>query len=141
MVNILKKLAILLSVLSLPLNAAMFALWWSMIQVNVELPASERGYTLEALALNITLLEMILVLLGFIFAALGIFGYVEIKSAAEIAAKETAESVAKTTYDAQMRLYRKEMTEASKDYLKENPGDYSDSESGTADSTKAPDQE
>lgn len=68
------------------------------------MPVSPTGYTVEALALNVTILEMILVLVGFILAALGLFGYTEIKNAAVRAAVEAAEKEAKDTVSEQLRL-------------------------------------
>lgn len=81
-----------------------FVYWFSASEVTAIMPVSPTGYTVEALALNVTILEMILVLVGFILAALGLFGYTEIKNAAVRAAVEAAEKEAKDTVSEQLRL-------------------------------------
>ncbi|ABV91800.1 hypothetical protein Dshi_0051 [Dinoroseobacter shibae DFL 12 = DSM 16493] len=85
-------------------NLAFFVYWYSASEVTAIMPVSPNGYTIEALALNVTILEMILVLVGFVFAALGLFGYTEIKSAAVRAAVKAAEREAKDTVSEQLKL-------------------------------------
>ena len=85
-------------------NLAFFVYWYSASEVTAIMPVSPTGYTVEALALNVTILEMILVLVGFILAALGLFGYTEIKNAAVRAAVEAAEREAKDTVSEQLSL-------------------------------------
>jgi hypothetical protein len=71
------------------------------------MPVKERGYTVEALSVQITLLEMVLVVAGFGLAGLGVLGYIEIKSVAVTKAVEAARSEA----DRQMKQWR-ELQEA-----------------------------
>ena len=52
-------------------NLAFFVYWYSASEVTAIMP-SNTGYTIEAVALNVTILEIILVLVGFVFAALGL---------------------------------------------------------------------
>ncbi|WP_170387790.1 hypothetical protein [Ruegeria atlantica] len=101
--------------------AALFLyLLWSMKKVTVNGPAGSSSYTLDMLAINITILEIVLALVGFIVAALGVIGYAGIKTAAIDAAEKEAKRVA----DEQMRLYSltKEGTQTG---LSEHPGGYS----------------
>lgn len=85
-------------------NLAFFVFWYKASTVTMLMPSSPTGYSVEALALNVTILEIILVLVGFILAALGLFGYTEIKSAAVRAATDAAEREAKDTVSEQLRL-------------------------------------
>ncbi len=73
--------------------------------------------------MNVTILEMILVLVGFILAALGLFGYTEIKNAAIRAAVEAAEKEAKDTVSEQLSIL--DAVRARDDNSKpEHSGDY-----------------
>ena len=78
---------------------------------------SNTGYTIEALALNVTILEIILVLVGFVFAALGLFGYIEIKNAA-VNKEEARETVSE-----QFLIWQREQTNQSSE-PPEYGGDY-----------------
>ena len=74
--------------------AAFLYLDWSLKPVTPTLPSDISGYTLEALAVNITILEIILVLVGFVVTVMGLFGYTGIRTAAIDAAKIEARKVA-----------------------------------------------
>ena len=80
---------------------------------------SNTGYTIEASALNVTILEIILVLVGFVFAALGLFGYIEIKNAAVNKAVEEA----RETVSEQFLIWQREQTNQSSE-PPEYGGDY-----------------
>jgi len=71
---------------------------FNLVHVTAEMPKSERGYTIEAIAIQITVLEIVLAVFGIILAVVGVFGYLGIKGAAEgisvSTAKETAERIA-----------------------------------------------
>lgn len=82
-------------------NLAFFVYWFAASEVTAIMPINPTGYTVEALALNVTILEIILVLVGFVLAALGLFGYTEIKRAAI----EAAEKEAKDTVNEQFKLW------------------------------------
>ena len=121
------KLAKLVLILFISLvgaaNLAFFVYWFGASEVTAIMPVSPTGYTVEALALNITILEMILVLLGFMLAALGFFGYAEIKDAAISRAVEAAEKEARETVSEQLALLdsaKKGMKEDAPEY----DGDY-----------------
>lgn len=93
--KIAKSILLLLLLAVSVANLAFFVYWSNASEVTAIMP-SNTGYTIEALALNITILEIILVLVGFVFAALGLFGYVEIKNAAiSKAVEEAREAVSK----------------------------------------------
>ncbi|TCP40143.1 hypothetical protein [Rhodovulum marinum] len=107
-------------------NLVLFAVWWNMIEVTAEMPPSERGYTIETLALNVTFLEIVIALSGFVLAALGIFGYVEIKATAVEKAVAAAEKEAREEANQQMIKFRREMEARRRDGsgLTETTGDY-----------------
>lgn len=87
------------------------------------MPVSPTGYTVESLALNVTILEMILVLVGFILAALGLFGYTEIKNAAVRAAVDAAELEARETTSEQIKIFQDVMSKVN-GATPEHDGDY-----------------
>ncbi len=118
-----KRLLILFIALVGAVNLAFFVYWYSVSEVTAIMPVSPTGYTVEALALNVTILEMILVLVGFILAALGLFGYTEIKNAAVRAAVEAAEKEARETTSEQIKLYQQTMNKAQGE-APEHGGDY-----------------
>ena len=97
-------------------NLAFFVYWYSASEVTAIMP-SNTGYTIEALALNVTILEIILVLVGFVFAALGLFGYIEIKNAA-VNKEEARETVSE-----QFLIWQREQTNQSSE-PPEYGGDY-----------------
>ena len=103
-------------------NIALFAVWWNMIEVTSEMPASERGYTVEALALNVTILEIVV---GFFLAIAGIFGYVEIKNAAVAKAVSAAEKEARKEANEQMVKFIREQEQARRSEQTETSGTYS----------------
>ena len=118
-----KRLLILFIALVGAVNFAFFVYWYSVSEVTAIMPISPTGYTVEALALNVTILEMILVLVGFILAALGLFGYTEIKNAAVRAAVEAAEKEARETTSEQIKLYQQTMSK-SQGEAPEHSGNY-----------------
>lgn len=99
-------------------NLAFFVYWYSASEVTAIMP-SNTGYTIEALALNVTILEIILVLVGFVFAALRLFGYIEIKNAAVNKAVEEA----RETVSEQFLIWQREQTNQSSE-PPEYGGDY-----------------
>jgi len=56
---------------------------FNLVHVTAEMPKSERGYTIEAIAIQITVLEIVLAVFGIILAVVGVS-----------TAKETAERIA-----------------------------------------------
>lgn len=134
-----KRLLILFIAVVGAANLAFFVYWFSASEVTAIMPVSPTGYTVEALALNVTILEMILVLVGFILAALGLFGYTEIKNAAVRAAVEAAEKEAKDTVSEQLRLIeavRAKLDEATP----EHAGSYGLGDQPTEGATPAKDE-
>ena len=93
------------AIVSAIVNLALFFLWFNLVRIEAEMPATERGYTVEALALNVTILEIILGVVAVILAFLAIFGFVEIKTAAVNRASEVAEDVAKQEASEQMKSF------------------------------------
>lgn len=100
-----------LAILSGLANILLFVLWWNVVTVSANMPVSERGYTVEALSLQITLLEMVLVVAGFGLAGLGILGYIEIKNMAVQKATDAGSKAAKEEADRQFKQWR-ELQEA-----------------------------
>ena len=96
-------------------------LLWSMKKVRATAPNGASEYTLEVLAINITILEIVLALVGFVIAVLGLFGYAGIKTAAIDAAEKEAKKVASE----QMRRYRKSQ-EGLQPGPPEHSGDFSE---------------
>jgi len=71
-------------------NIALFALWWSLIRVETVDPSDRSEYALEALSLQITILEVVLAAVGLGLAILGLFGYQSVKeSAVQASLRET----------------------------------------------------
>lgn len=99
------------------------------------MPVSPTGYTVETLALNVTILEMILVLVGFILVALGLFGYTEIKNAAIRA----AEKEARDTVSEQLRILRAVMSTKVVN-TPEHEGDYGLDDQPVEGATQAKDE-
>lgn len=83
-------------------------------------PASSSGYTLEMLAVNITILEIVLALVGFLVAVIGFFGYTGIKSASVEAAEKEARKVAND----QMMKWRVQQQQDSTNKQSESDGDF-----------------
>ena len=79
-------------------NVMLFYLWWGIVNVSADMPAAERGYTVEALSVQITLLEVVLVVAGFGLAGLGVLGYIEIKNIAVAKAVEAASKEAERQF-------------------------------------------
>lgn len=105
-------------------NIVMAAVWWNMISVTVEMPITERGYTIEALALNITILEIVLALVGVVLAVIGIFGYSGIKTAAVESAREAAKREANVVAGDQMREFIRQEARQNRAGLAESPGSH-----------------
>lgn len=83
------------------------------------MPESRVGYTVEALALNVTILEIVLALVAFVVAALGFFGYAGIKEAA----KDVAEKEARKVANEQMTKFKREQ-ESDRTGQSESVGDF-----------------
>ncbi len=130
-----KSLLVLFIAVVGAVNLAFFVYWYSASEVTAIMPVSPTGYTVEALALNVTILEMILVLVGFILAALGLFGYTEIKNAAIRA----AEKEARDTVSEQLRILRAVMSSKAVE-APEHGGDYGLEDQPVRDATKAKDE-
>lgn len=113
-------------------NVVLFAVWWNMIEVTADMPASERGYTIETLALNVTFLEIVITVVAFGVAVVGILGYVEIKNAAVSAsvtaavgaAKDVAEREARSEANEQMVKFIREQERARISEQTETSGSY-----------------
>lgn len=101
-------------------GALFLYLLWSMKKPTPTVPVSSSGYTLELLAINITILEIVLALVGFVVAVIGVIGYAGIKAAAIDAAEKEARKVA----DEQMRRFKRSQ-EGTERGPAEHPGDYS----------------
>lgn len=89
-VNKLGTWAAAFALVSAVVNVVLFALWFGLVRIEAKMPAEARGYTLDALSLNVTILGLIIAVVGFVLAIMGFFGYIEIKSAAVLRAVETA---------------------------------------------------
>jgi len=137
--KLLKRLLILLIALVGATNLAFFVYWYSASEVTAIMPVSPTGYTVEALALNVTILEMILVLVGFVLAALGLFGYTEIKNAAVSRAVEAAEKEARDTVSEQMALLQMVMARGTSE-APEHGGDYGLGDQPVSGATPAKDE-
>lgn len=113
---------IILSILTVACCVAALFLYlqWSVKSVTAVAPVVTGNYTLEVLAINITILEIVLALVGFVVAVMGFFGYAGIKAAAIDAAEKEARKVA----DEQMRLYKRSQ-EGTKSGPEEYSGDFS----------------
>jgi len=117
-------------------NILLFAFWWHTSDFSAVMPIEKNGYTVEALALNITLLEIILALVGFVLAALGLFGYTGIKGAAIDAAVKAAEQESKETIKEQMEKWQREQNFVSQGQT-ESSGDFEVGNTSVADAEPA----
>ena len=100
----------------------LYLLWAVKSPVDVVAPSSgpAGSYTIEALALNISILQIVLGLVGFLVAVLGFFGYSGIKEAAINSARKEA----RKTVSEQMRLSDISRHAAGASGLSEYAGDY-----------------
>jgi len=78
-------------------NIALFFLWWSLIRIEAQIPASERSdYLMNALSVQITVLEVVMAAVAIGLAIVGVFGYQTIReSAVEAAVKEARKETQK----------------------------------------------
>jgi hypothetical protein len=86
-------------------NISLAFLWLSLIKQDAEMPPSERGYTVEALALNVTFLEIVLAAVGIGLAIVGVFGFAELRNSAQARAESVAREVATATASEQMARF------------------------------------
>ena len=99
-----KALLAILSFLIASANLAFFVYWFNASEVRAVMPVvNPTGYTVEALALNVTILQIVLGFVGFFVAVLAFFGYNEIKRASV----EAAEKEARKTMNEQIDIFRK----------------------------------
>lgn len=88
--NVLAAVAIIGAIITVVLTFV----WFQIVTMTANMPTGERAYTVEALALQITILEMFLAVFGIILGIGALFGYIGIKSAAENKAEDVAKEVA-----------------------------------------------
>lgn len=105
-------------------NFGLFVFWLNAAEVRAIMPANPTGYTVEALALNVTILQLVLGLVGFLVAVLGFFGYAGIKQAALHVAEGEARKEAKIVADKQMRLFLAEQAKKAATGQSESAGDF-----------------
>lgn len=117
-------------------NLAFFVYWVSAAEVQAIMPISPTGYTIEALALNVTILQMVLGFVGFFVAVLGFFGYNEIKRGAINA----AEIEAKQTMNEQIKIFKKILEHSERNAVPEHPGSYGLGDQTEDDATPAGDE-
>ncbi|MGB3408034.1 MAG: hypothetical protein WBA67_11120 [Jannaschia sp.] len=93
---------------------------WQTSAVTPVMPESRVGYSLDVVAVQLTILQMVLALVGFVIALLGLFGYKEIKNAAVA----RAASEAKLVVDEEIRKLEA-WRETVQQGLRESPGSHS----------------
>ena len=123
MVRYVKFLLLLILTIACVAIATFLYLIWNASAVTAVMPESRVGYTIEALSVNIMVLQIVLGLVAFVVAVLGFFGYAGIKSAAQ----DIAEKEAKKVTDKQMALLRTEQERITPG-PRESPGSYAPSE-------------
>lgn len=75
-------------------NIALFWFWWSLVKVEATTPDQESVYMLNALSVQISLLQTVLAAVGIALAFIGFLGYQTIKEAAvEKAVSESQKEV------------------------------------------------
>ncbi len=111
--------------MALALCALAVAAWFYLSRqpTTATVPTSATGYTIEALAINITILQMVMGVVSIVLALLGFFGYTTIKSAAVDAAVKASEDVARKAASDQLRKLEA-LEQRVQSSLDENPGDY-----------------
>lgn len=114
-------------------NLAFFVYWINAAEVRAIMPISPTGYTVEALALNVTILQMVLGFVGFFVAVLGFFGYNEIRRGAISA----AEIEAKQTMNEQIEIFKKILEHSERNTVLEHPGSYGLDDQPVEDATPA----
>lgn len=93
MLKALKYIFLVVITLSVAVGAAILFMIWQTSAVTPVMPESRVGYSLDVVAVQLTILQMVLALVGFVIALLGLFGYKEIKNAAVIRAQAEAKVV------------------------------------------------
>lgn len=121
------------------LNIVMFAIWWHTVDATASMPDTSE-YTVEALALNVTFLEITLGVTGAILALMGIFGYTEIKNAAVRRAVEAAEAEARETVSEQFKIFERNWNSRSSPPSPEHPGTYGLGDQPVTEATPAKDE-
>ena len=82
------------------INIALFIFWFALMDIDV-VPKGENqwDYVLNSISVQITVLEVAIVVVSVFLAVLGIMGYSQIKENAEITAENTATKVANDQID------------------------------------------
>lgn len=119
MLRVFRYTAATLAAVSLAAIAVILFQIWNASAVTVVMPEARRGYTLDALALSISMMQGMMVVGTVIIAVLAFFGYDGMKKAAITAAREEAAKVA----DNQMRKFLRDQKSQSQG-LSEHPGTY-----------------
>lgn len=105
------------SVVSALFCLVLAGLWLSVVHVEALKAPDQHQYGIDALALIVTVLGVVIALVFAVSAIMAIFGYVEIKRAAENMALKTATEVANRVADQQMKSFlaqrRREQTVTS----------------------------
>lgn len=120
----LKVFLLIVCTLSLVATAVFSFMIWSAMDVTATMPSDDEEYTLEALAVNITILEIVIAMVGFALAVVGLFGYKGIKDAAVSRAETVAETEARQIVSEQ--IAKLEAARGNTDSgPQEHPGKYS----------------
>lgn len=111
-------------------------IWYFSVGVTASMPISTTGYTVEALAVNITILQIVMGMVGVSLTVLGLFGWASLKSiAVDIAEKE-----ARSTVTAQL-LKLRDAERGVQGGMGENVGSYGVEQQSVDDATPASEAE
>ena len=124
---------VILSILTVAccVGALFLYLLWSIKSPQLAVPNGVNS--IDVLAINMTMLQIVLALVGFLIAIVGVFGYTGIKSAATSA----AEAEARREINSQMVKWKREKEASNQDSQSENEGDFSGIDASVADAVPA----
>ena len=121
--KLVQTISLTLGALALAAIAVMQGMRYFSTSVTASVPQSVSGYSIEALAVNLTILQMVMGVVGVFLTVLGVLGWTTIKSAAIERAREAAEAEARKTVSEQL-LKLREAQGADAAGLNESPGSY-----------------
>lgn len=119
--KIIQLLVLIILTIACCVCALFLYLLWATTAPRPLAPVSESGYTIDVLAVNITILQIVLGLVGFVVTVVGLWGYAGLKSAAT----EAAEVEARKVINEQMIKWRLAQESRTINSQSESSGDFS----------------
>ena len=89
-------------------NVALFLVWLSLVKIEADTPQDSRIYNLDSVAFSISVLEAIVAAVAIGLVILGIFGFNDIRSSANLRAEDTARKIADSEVKKAIQQFRDE---------------------------------